>query len=628
MHARTAWALAGLALGLVLADVVVSTQAVSLTSETAVAIHGFPFVHGAVVGSALMGALVVSRYPRHRIGWLLVVVGVAGAVSLLGEGYAFWVQESDGPGSDEVASIAAWIATLLGGQLEIALLALMFLLAPEGRLLSRRWRYAGWTIVAGALLCLLAIASMDPTDFVLVTSEDRLGAPRTVMLSVGFLAISLGMVAALVSMVLRLHRSVGDQRQQLRLIALSAALAVAGLVNMTVVQVVNGGGQTWASALPLFIAFFLLPILFAVAVLRHRLYELDVIINRTAVVVAATVFAAVGYTTLVVVVGSLVGRSTNGLWLSLLATALVAVVFQPVRRRVVRWANRLAYGPRAQPYEELADFSTRLVETPTSDRLLPAVAAAAGEALTARSATATLGAESAQWGRHTPPTDTHTVPVGPDGGISVALPRGRRLRAADDRLLHALADQAAVAFRNVALEAELATHVTTLDRTTQELARSRARLVEADDAVRRDLESAISREVLPHLVAVADGLRTGRPVTQLIDEVTLGLEALRDLTRGVFPTQLSRGGVEAALRAFPLTVAPALSGRRFPPRVEAAVYHCCTGTGATSAELAPSTLTLLGVEAVPQQVVDRVEAAGGSVSRSDGVVTVLLPDLA
>ncbi len=80
---------------------------------------------------------------------------------------------------------------------------------------------------------------------------------------------------------MRLRRSSGEQRQQLRLIALSAALIAVGIVCLFVVQALNGGEQSWLAGLPLFIAYFLLPILFATAVLRHQLYELDVIINRT-----------------------------------------------------------------------------------------------------------------------------------------------------------------------------------------------------------------------------------------------------------------------------------------------------------------------------------------------------------
>jgi hypothetical protein len=623
VRARVAWCLLAATVVLVVADVVVAVQAVPLVSETAIGFHGFPFVHGAVIGSAWMGALIVSRYERHPIGWLLSLQGVASAVSLVAEAYGYWVQEAHGPGPDSLAGVSAWVATLLGGQLVIGGLALMYLLAPDGHLLTPRWRYAAWVTGAGVVLCLLAILSVDPTEYMVLTNNELYGPVRNAMLTFGFMVISGGLVASVVSVVMRLRRSSGVQRQQLRLIALSAGLAAFGIVWLAVAQEVVGERQRWLASLPLFAAYLLLPVLFAVAVLRHRLYELDVVINRTAVVVAATVFAGVGYTTLVV----LVGRQTSGFTLSLLVTALVAVAFQPVRRRVVRWANRLAYGPRAQPYEELADFSNRLAETPSAERLLPVVAAAAGEALAARSATATLGPRAATWGSTDGTPDLRTVVVGDEGTISVGLPRGRGLRPSDSRLLKALADQAAVAFRNVALEAELAANVSTLDRTTAELARSRARIVEADDAVRRELEMAISAEVLPHLLTVADGLRQGSPVEPLIDEVNGSLEHLRQLTRGVFPTQLARAGVEAALRAFPLTVDPALAGKRFPARVEAAVYFCCTQTGAASATLDASGLTLRGVDQVPQQVVDRVEAAGGTVSRSGDVVAVRLPDL-
>jgi hypothetical protein len=643
MRAPIAWALAGVTLVLVVLDVVVSAQAVALTSETAVAVHGFPFVHGAVAGSALMGALIISKYERHAIGWLLSVVGCVGAVSLVTESYAYWVQEADGPGSGSLGGISAWISSLLGGQLVIAGLALMFLLSPDGHLLSPRWRYAAWATGLGALLCFLAVLSMDPTEYRLLTAEEGIGAIRRVMLSGGFLAISCALVASVVSMLKRLRRSSGEQRQQLRLIALSASLPAFGILWLFVVQSLNGDEQTWLASLPLIIAYFLLPILFAIAVLRHRLYELEVIINRTVVLAAATAFATVGYTTLVVAVG----QQAGGFWFSLLVTAFVAVAFQPVRRHVVRLANRLAYGSRAQPYEELADFSSRLVGTPSASELLPAVAAAAGQALAATAATATLGTESAVWspafagraGTRAPgrgavsrplATDPHNVRVGEDlGTIEVSIPRGRGLRASDERLLHALADQAAVAFRNVAMEAQLAKHVKALDRTTLELAHSRARVIEADDAVRRDLEEAISRDVLPHLLAVAEGLRSGGEIEQLIQEVNTGLEALRELTRGVFPMQLTRAGLESALRSLPTSISldPALEGRRFAARVEAAIYFCCAK--ASSAELslegAHLLLTVHGATDNLADVVDRIEAAGGAAQIDDQGISVRVP---
>ena len=223
------------------------------------------------------------------------------------------------------------------------------------------------------------------------------------------------------------------------------------------------------------------PILFAVAVLRYRLYDIEVIINRTVVLAAAAAFAGLGYTVLVVLVGDLVGRRTSGFWLSLLATALVALAFQPIRRWVVRFANRLAYGSRAQPYEALSDFSRRIAQTPSPETLLPAVADAAGRAVSARRATATLevpgaAAATADWGQDGADAgDTHVVPVQNGGltlgSIEVTLPKGRPLHPADLRLLAALADQTAVAFRNAALETQLAAHVAELDRTTRRACR-------------------------------------------------------------------------------------------------------------------------------------------------------------
>lgn len=666
MRVRVAWVLAGVTCVLVVADAVVTAQYWNLFSEAAVAVHGFPFVNGAVLGCSVMGALIISRAERHPVGWLLSLIGVTSAFSLLAESYSFWVVTEGGPGPHSLGGVSGWFSTLFGGQLAIGGLALLFLLAPDGHFLSRRWRWAALVIVSGALFFLAALLSVDPREFEIVAESDDAGSLRNVLLSIGLLLIVAGLVASLASMLLRLRRSQGEQRQQVLLIAAAAALVTLGLVNLLVVQIFNGGEQTWAAALPLFTAYLLLPILFAVAVLRYRLYDIEVIINGAVVLVLGTAFAALGYTTLVVAVGHQVGRQTGGFWLSLLATALVALAFQPLRRRVVRLANRLAYGSRAQPYEALSDFSGRLADTPSPTTLLPSVAEAAGRALSAPRATATLdvpGAEpvSATWGQdRTEPTSLQVVPVRTDGAtlgsIAVSIPKGHPLRSSDLRLLAALADQTAIAFRNSALEIRLAEHVAELDRTTRELARSRARIIEADDDARRDLEAAISREVLPHLVALpheldlvraelANGMATQR-VEELVAGTNAALESLRELTRGVFPTQLARSGIEPALRSLlarsgqrvTLRVdASAAAGRRFSARVEATVYFCCAEAARavpdlTSVELSVADQDLrLRIRPVPgtavdlRAIVDRVAAVGGSLSVADDVLTLDIP---
>jgi hypothetical protein len=239
------------------------------------------------------------------------------------------------------------------------------------------------------------------------------------------------------------------------------------------------------------------------------------------------------------------------------------------------------------------------------------------------------------------------------GSLEVFVPKGRPISASDERLLEALADQAAVAYRNTALEAQLAEHVAELDRTTQELARSRLRIIEADDAARRDLEASISRDVLPHLTALPDELARSRAAVArgapangldlLVASTNTALESLRELTRGIFPTQLAKAGLEPALRSMlarsspetTLSVDEPVAGRRFSARLEGAVYFCCVEaarTGPSSIELAvvgaDLVLRVLGVTDLPmdrQAMLDRVAAAGGALSTGPSRLEVTIP---
>jgi hypothetical protein len=331
---------------------------------------------------------------------------------------------------------------------------------------------------------------------------------------------------------------------------------------------------------------------------------------------------------------------------------------------VVRVADRAAYGDRAHPYAALGDFSHRLAEAPDPDDLLPAVAEAAARAVSGRGARATLDIPgdapvSGTWGWSAAGQDEdpdHVVPVRAEGRelgrISVTLSRGRSLRPSDLRLLEAVADQTAVAFGNTALAGALADRVAELDRTTRRLADSRVRLIAADDAGRRALEAAIARDVLPFLettpgevgrarTAVAAGAEPG--LGRLIDGTNAALEALRELTRGVFPSQLVRSGLEPTLRSL-VARSPAGAeltvdlgaGRRYPPRVEAAVYFCCgealrAGGGPVSVELTGGVdLLVLRISGARgyidlQGVEDRVEAVGGRLTAGTGQLVLTIP---
>jgi hypothetical protein len=661
VRARVPWFLVGLSAALVVADTVMDAQVQPLFSADSTAVHGWPLIPAAAFGSSVMGAVILGRLPRHPIGWLLALVGTLTCFSVTCEIYSIWVHEAGGPGTELAAEVAGWFSVFTGGSTAFAGLTLMFLLAPDGHLLSPRWRWAARADVLGLLLFEIGLLNAEPKDF--TGRGDPRGASTLAssFLSAGVLLIAAVLVSAVVSVVIRLRRATGETRQQLRWFALAAVAVGFGVIGLLAVESVNGGDQTWYSAVPLQIAFVLLPVFLAVAVLKHRLYDVDVIINRAVVLAVAGAFVAVGYTVLVVVVGGLLGSSVSGFWPSVLATAAVAMAFQPLRRQVVRFADRLAYGARAVPYDALSAFSRRLGDSPDPATLLPAVAEAAGRAVSAVRCVVTLDVElgetgSASWSRSasaaraataTPVTVEVRDAAGPLGTIVVTPAPGGAIRAPERALLDDLAEQAAVSFRNARLQAELAGHVADLDRRTAELAASRRRLFEAGDAERRRIERSIDREVMPtlrSLTATLEQADASVATDALIEQATAALDALRELTRGIFPTLLTRAGIAPALSAHlsragitsPLQVDDSATGRRFAAPTEAATYFAATSAVAAGSEgplrleVVADCLVLevhravrLGAER--QAVLDRVEALGGSLAEGDGYLRVTVP---
>jgi signal transduction histidine kinase len=462
--------------------------------------------------------------------------------------------------------------------------------------------------VAGYLAQLLGLLAIGPHGF------DRRGDPLDVglvtgfLLNVGFLLIVLSVLASVASMLVRLHRSRGVARQQLRMVAAGAASIGLGLLILIVGQAFNGGQQSWWSSVPLFLAYAFLLACIAVAVLRYRLYDVELILGRAVVLATATAFVAVCYIGLVVALGRSAQETTNGgFWTSLLLTVVVALAFQPLRRRVVRFADRLAYGSRAAPYDALADFSHRIGQSPAPGTLLPTIAAAAAEVVHADRAVVRFDVEggadlTAVWpstaGDGNPDDatvdDDVVIPIqdrqGALGSIGLDLPPGRDVRAPERRLLSDIAEQAALAFRNARLQVELAARVEQLDLQTKELTASRNRIIGAGDIERERLESALGQQVLPamtHLRRELEEASRRTPdapaIAAFADQATEALEALRELTRGIFPTMLPRSGLGPALASYAsriqrqdvLSIDDDVMGSRYSDRVEAAAYFCC-----------------------------------------------------
>ncbi|HYJ66930.1 MAG TPA: hypothetical protein VEX15_04630 [Nocardioidaceae bacterium] len=645
MAARIAWSLAVLSLICATADTIVTAEYRSLLSEEAMAVHGWPFAPAATIGAAAMGALIVSRYARHPIGWLLCVIGVFSAASLLGETYSIWVLDYDGAGPASIAHVAGWLSVVFGGQVALGLFAVVFLSAPDGHLLSRRWRYAAAVAVVGISSCTVALLALSPVEFVI--DDIRFdGHPVSALLhNLGILMIAASMVVGVLSMIIRMRRAHGDERQQVRLIALAACAIAVGLVWLIAVEVLNGGQQNWLAAMPLFVAYDVLPVSIAVAVLRFRLYDIDVIINRAVVVAVGTGFAAVGYVTLVVGVGAAVGSAGGAIWSSVAAMILVALAFQPLRRRVVRLADRIAYGTRAAPYEALADFSRRLGGNLAPESLLPIVAEATASAVLARRVAVRLAVPGgvdrwAYW-----PAGGAALTADPEataidvvdrgerlGDISVVMAPGRSLRSGDRALLADLADQAALAFRNNRLAAQLAGRVTMLDQQTAELAESRARIIMARDDERDRLEQAIRIGVSPRIEPTPARLRriasdlgdpdVERDLSAVLTDSVQALESLREISRGIMPRQLARSGLVSAVSAHlgqvghagSLVVDESLAGVRLGRTVESTAYF---GLVEAVRQLEPPIVVRLGVS--DGRLALTIEGSGMDVEASSGL---------
>ncbi|MCW2735733.1 hypothetical protein [Nocardioides sp.] len=666
MRARIAWALLGLSVLAATLDTVFTAMHRTLWSEATWAEHGWPLAPLANLGCAAMGALIVRRHPRHPIGWLLCVASLL-SVTLAAEAYGNWVLDGNGPGPEAWAHLALWAGPLLGWPAFTALV-LVFLIAPDGHLPSPRWRWAVAVTLTGLVLHTMGTLSTPPGDFV-YGQRDSTRPITAPLLTVGWMLVAVGLIASAVSLVARLRRSRDDVRRQLLWIAAAAALLALGVIVILAVPRMTGVEGTWLASLPLRMAQVAVPLCVAVAILRHRLLEIDVIVNRALVLTLATAVVAVGYVLVVVAVGLAVGGGTTGFWPSLLATAVVALAFQPLRRSVVRLADRLAFGSSAAPYEALADFSRRLSNSPDPSTLLPAAAEAAARAVKATRAVAVLHVEAgteltAVWppGDGGDPTarelEFPVLHLGERlGSITLTMPAGHPLRGWQHQLLADLADQAGLAFRHARLRLELSGQVAKLGLRTRELGDSRRRLISANDAERSRLEHAIAGQVVPHLRSLPDRLRQlsltgiGRSTTSddtLLDPLVLSLntalESLREITRGVFPAQLARSGLAAALPSLftrigsttRLTIDARVADRRFDARAEAAAYFCVAEATRGLQDPVVVELSLVddqlwvavsgrdGGGLALNHIRDRVEATGGTVwvTSSDGRIAL------
>lgn len=491
---------------------------------------------------------------------------------------AFWIQKT-------------WLASL-GGFLTLGLL-----LFPDGRLPSPRWRVVAGLSVLGLTLFTVGslIAEAPGSDTVWNTFDTHI--VLRVMIGVGAPLVAVSILASVVSLMVRHRRAGPEHRHQVRWMLFGAGtFALALVASFTVGAIAFGIDAQQTQTLASYATMVGLPFLVAsygVGIVRYRLYEIDVVINRSIVFGLLAAFITSVYVAIVVGLGSLFDSRSN-LVLAVAATAVIAVVFEPVRQLVQRWANRLVYGSRATPYEVLSSLN---VPQESVDDLVAGSAAilargVGAEAVVIRGSGPETGRAVSAW----PPSAADLevdwdleVPLMHEGqqvgSVGVAKKRGEQLSAQDRRLVAEFAGQTSLLLANRLLNRRLEARL-------DELRVSRRRLVAAQDEARRRLERDLHDGAQQELVALKVKLGLARHVARsehadeaetmletVVAEADEAVDALRRLARGVYPPLLEAEGLQAAvtahIRSLPVPTELHADGIvRHSQEIESTVYFC------------------------------------------------------
>ena len=602
---RLPWVIFGFAVVLLGVSASLGIRNGSLSEDPAFAVLAIVMM----VGNVSVGAFVASRVPTNPIGWLLMTIGIGATEYAV---YGLYTNPGGLPHPNAAAWISNWTSLIAAG-------AAMLLVAlfPNGSAASPRWRWLPPAIVADIVLAIvvtmLRVGPIDLSDI----GPDPLNPTGVQWLAplidpasgVIFLVIIALAIAAVVSLVLRYRASRGDERQQIRWLAYVGFLMLGLLILSILSSIGLEEGETSALSDGLFAAFFItfgigIPAAAAIAVMRYRLWDLDVILKKTIVATVLVIFLTIASLLILVVAGGIVvAPLSESPGAALLAGIAVGALTWPLLRLSRRIADRLVYGTRATPYEVLTQFSGRMAESYATDDVLPRMAAILGAGTGAKTVTIWLlvgnevrpattwpaSTENGSARQNEEPVRTVTLEE-LTGDVFVVRHQGEQLGAitatmhandpmnpSKEKLIRDLAGQAGLVLRNVRL--------------IEELRASRRRLVAAQDAERRRLERNIHDGAQQQLVALQvkqrlvqgmierDPTKALELMTQLQVDTTGALDDLRDLARGIYPPLLADQGLGAALesqaRKSPVPVSVKADGvGRYPQEVEAAVYFC------------------------------------------------------
>ncbi|MCA1833153.1 MAG: GAF domain-containing sensor histidine kinase [Actinomycetota bacterium] len=599
------------------------------------------------ISTLALGIFLVRKRPLDRVARLL-------GVAMIGTAAAYNIQSH--AALDVLPSLAGFIHPLFVHPVSGILYLYALVLFPDGKLVphfSNRTVHALYRpAVFGAFIIALGVGGL---------SEPSPGPGH----AAAFVAL-FGLLVPLVGFAAQLYRyryaHSPELKQQSKVLlwALGPALVFGAAV--VLIRQLGGPSGTFQGArlhdLQAFTfrlyqpVFIVIPAAVVVGILRFRLWDLDVVINKAILYGSLAGFIAAAYVAVVVGIGLLLGDTGNP-FLSVATLVAVAVAFEPVRERLRGFANKLVYGTRATPYQMMAEFSQSLTQSPSTEDVLPLIAEYGARCVGgARSDVALFLPDGTTRTTSWPARDAsgqfeRTFPVLHQGEIigevAVAKAAGDPWTSADERVLSALTSQAAVALHGARLTAQLEERLKTISSQAADLAESRKRILSARDAERnrleREIRSSVEQRLLVMQETLSDPAASESIFLPLLDEATDILERLRTISHGVFPSLLADRGLVAALEAqlrkiesgSDVRLESDLPDERFDRGVEASLYFCCVEAVKDTIRRAgrtPITLRLAQngdrVEfsisgaavdpALVQEIRDRVEALGGSLT--------------
>jgi signal transduction histidine kinase len=560
----------------------------------------------------LLGAtfLAVSAYVRSRLpghtaaSWFAVVGGWFGLIQALDGALTVLASDPEAARALAVTTMAYHLASVA------AVIAVAHLLGlfPDGQVATRAERRALrvlWVLFVFPPLAFVASPTIALPPYHDLPSVENPYVVESLAPFADVAAVGLGVapaafVVGVVLLVLRYRRGTEDVRRRIRWLLVPAIVAGFGGV-LDIVTPVTGSDAVARLVIDGFwlVSLLTLPLAIAVALLRPELLDVDRILRRSLVYGSIWTLIAVAYVVVVAAFGLAAGQRLD-VGTAIVLTVVATLVFQPMRRRLERLADRWVFGARVDPARLVAGLGATLAGTFDLDSLLPHIEETLEQGLGLRWVRVRLVSDTQPTGATSERSDDApvlTVPIvlgaEPLGHVECG-PRsnGTPLSAEDEELVVTLARQAALAVRNVKLTAELSERLQEVRAQAAELDRSRARLVRAQETERRRIERNIHDGVQQDLVALLS--QSGRIRTQLardpagaaelLEGFQTGLQRviteLRELAHGIHPTLLTDRGLLEAVEALaarssiPVTVRadPSLRGLRFAEEVEGAGY--------------------------------------------------------